>query len=130
MATTKNFNRQELLVAYVDINLADMVSAADGAAIDLPPNSVIVSGDITTTTAWDSTSTDVFDVGDAGSENRYLNDASTHTAIKVPLVPTGYTHPGGALTVRWTSGGGTPTVGKTRLTVMYFVIGRGEVTYG
>jgi hypothetical protein len=131
MAITKNVSRQELLVAYVDINLADVVSAADGAAIDLPPNAVIVSGNIVTTEAWNSTSTDVFDVGDAVSQNRYLNDGNIRSlAADVPLVPTGYEHPGGALTVRWTSGGGSPSTGKARLTVMYYIAGRAETTYG
>ncbi|MFH0934666.1 MAG: hypothetical protein V1879_05620, partial [Pseudomonadota bacterium] len=73
-AITKNFNRQELLVAYVDINLADVVSAADGVAIDLPPNAVITGGESVTTEAWDSTTSDVLDVGDAVTQNRYLND--------------------------------------------------------
>lgn len=130
-AITKNFNRQELLVAYVDINLADVVSAADGVAIDLPPNAVITGGESVTTEAWDSTSTDVLDVGDAVTQNRYLNDGNIRAlAARVALVPTGYVHPGGPLTVRWTSGGGTPTTGKLRLAVFYYVLGRGEATYG
>jgi hypothetical protein len=130
MAITKNINRQDVKVAYVDINLADVVSASDLAAISLPPNSVILAGEIVTTEAWNSTTSDVMDVGDAASQNRYLNDGNIRAlGARVALVPTGFIHPGGDLTVRWTSGGGTPTTGKSRLTVQYMQLGRGDSTY-
>jgi Flp pilus assembly protein CpaB len=130
MAITKNINRQDVKVAYVDINLADVVSASDLSAISLPPNSVILAGEIVTTEAWNSTTSDVMDVGDAASQNRYLNDGNIRAlGARVALVPTGFIHPGGDLTVRWTSGGGTPTTGKSRLTVQYMQLGRGDSTY-
>lgn len=131
MAITKDFNRQCISVATVTIKLADVTSASDVAAIDLPPNAVVVGGDVVTTEAWDSTTSDVLDVGDAASQNRYLNDGNIRAlAARVALVPTGYVHTGGALTVRWTSGGGTPTTGKARLTVHYIIQGRSEATFG
>lgn len=131
MTITKDFNRQCPTVAMVTINLADVVSASDLAAITLPPNSIILSGDITTTEAWDSTTSDVMDVGDSVSQNRYLNDGNIRAlAARVALVPTGFVHPGGDITVRWTSGGGTPTTGKVRLTIQYVQVGRAEATYG
>lgn len=130
MAITKNFNRQCVNVAYVDINLADVTSGVDVAAISLPPNAIVLSGVLTTTEAWNSTTSDVFDVGDAGSQLRYLNDGNIRAlGAMVALVPTGYTHPGGDLTVRWTSGGGSPTTGKLRLTVQYIQLGRAESTF-
>ncbi len=126
MSITKNSGRQEAIVAYVDVNLADLATGVDVAAIDLPPNAVVIGGDIVGTEVFNSTSTDVVDVGDSASENRYLNDASVHTAIRTALVPTGYvTLPTTrTITVRWTSGGGTPTTGKFRLTVEYYVLKR------
>ena len=130
MTVKKNFNRQELLVAYVELGFADAANGVDSAAIDMPPNSVIFAGDSTTTEAWNSGTSDVIDVGDAASQNRYLNDASAAVAAKVSLVPTGYTHPGGPLTLKWTGVGAAPTAGKTRVTVLYYILGRGEVTYG
>ena len=128
MAITKNAGRQEAIVAYVDIALADLSTGVDYTAINLPIDAVIIGGDIVATTAFDSTSTDVVDVGDSASENRYLNDGSVHTAIRTALVPTGYTTLATtrAVTVRWVSGGGTPTVGAFRLTVEYFVLDRAE----
>ncbi len=130
MSITLNAARQELLVAHVDINLADVVTATDQVAIKMPSQYVLVSGQSYTTEAWDSTSTDVLDVGDAGSENRYLNDGNIRAlAALVALVPTGVVG-SGDITVRWTSGGGTPTTGKLRLAIQYYIPGRSETTYG
>lgn len=132
MAITKNPGRQEAIVAYVDVNLADLATGVDAVAIDLPPNAVVIGGDIVATEAFNSTSTDVVDVGDSASENRYLNDGSVHTAIRTALVPTGYvTLPTTRqITVRWTSGGGVPTTGKFRLTVEYYVLKRAAFSQG
>ena len=131
MAITKNAARQAPKLAWVDINLANLTSGSDVAAIDLPPNSVVLSGQLVTTEAWNSTSTDVMDVGDAGSQNRYLNDGNIRSlGARVALVPTGYVTDGNPITVRWVSGGGTPTTGKVRLEVMYFQKGRADSTTG
>lgn len=131
MAITKNVNRQDVKVAYVDINLADLTTNVAVAAISLPPNSIILAGDIYTTEAFNSTTSDVIDVGDAASATRYLTDGNFRAlAARVPLVPTGFTHTGGDLTVTWTSGGGTPTTGKARLTVQYIQLGRADSTFG
>jgi hypothetical protein len=84
------------------------------------------------TEVFNSTTSDVLDVGDATVQNRYLNDASLRTLARVPLVPTGF-KAGTAernITVRWVSGGGTPTTGKLRLDVTYYVVGRAEFSQG
>ena len=131
MAITLNSARQCVNFAYVDINLADVTSGVDVKAMELPPNSIILSGQLVTTEAWNSTTSDVMDVGDAGSQNRYLNDGNIRAlAARVALVPTGYVTTGLPLTVRWVSGGGTPTTGKVRLEVEYIQKGRAEATYG
>jgi hypothetical protein len=133
MAITKNPNRQELIQAYVDINLADVATGVDVEAMDLPIGAVIVDGAAVTTEAWNSTTSDVLDVGDAGSQNRYLNDGNIRAlGARVPLVPTGFvtTATTNKLTVRWVSGGGTPTTGKVRLEVTYYRIGRAAFSQG
>ncbi len=130
MAITKDASVQEVVTKVVNINLADVTSGVDVAAMDLPANAVIISGHTFTTEAWNSTSTDVLDVGDAGSQNRYLNDGNVRAASAlVALVPTGVAHAGGALTVRWVSGGGSPTTGKLRLVVTYIVLGKADYIY-
>lgn len=131
MAITKNTGRQCVQFAYVDIKLADLTSAVDATAIELPPNAVILSGQLVTTEAWNSTTSDVLDVGDSGSQNRYLNDGNIRAlGSRVALVPTGFLTVGNPLTVRWVSGGGVPTTGKVRLEVEYYQLGRAETTYG
>ena len=133
MPITKNPARQELIAAHVDINLADVVSNVAAPALDLPVGAVVVSGAFVTTEAWNSTTSDVMDVGDAGSATRYLTDGNIRAlGARVPLVPTGLVHDAANNTLRvtWTSGGGAPTTGKVRLEVQYFVKGRAAFTQG
>lgn len=133
MPITKNPARQEPILAFVDINVADLVSGVAAQAIELPPGAVVLSGQTITTQAWDSTTSDVLDVGDATSANRYLNDGNIRAlAARVPLVPTGFvtTPTERWITVTWVSGGGTPTTGKVRLEVLYFVKGRSAFAQG
>lgn len=126
----KDFNRQSVIVAMVAISFADLASGVDLAAIELPPNAIVLGGDVTVTEAFNSATTDVIDVGDSVSQNRYLNDGNIHAAGRVALVPTGYVHPGGDLTVRWVGAGAAPTAGTARLTVQYVVQGRSNSTQG
>jgi hypothetical protein len=133
MPITKNSARQELVHAWVNINLADLTTNVAAAALDLPINAVVVSGRLVTTEAWNSTSTDVMDVGDASSATRYLTDGNIRAlGAVVALVPTGFVHTATqpALTVTWTSGGGSPTTGKVRLEVQYYVQGRAAFSQG
>lgn len=133
MPITKQSGRQELIVAHVDINLADVVNNVAQAAIDLPPNAVLVDGSLVTTEAWNSTTSDVMDVGDATSATRYLTDGNIRAlAARVPLVMTGFVHTNAVktLNVTWTSGGGVPTTGKVRLEVRYYVLNRSVFTQG
>ena len=131
MAITKDANVQEVCSKSVTINYTDTVQNTAVAAIDIPPNSVILSGHLFTSTAWNSTTSDVIDVGDAGSATRYLSDGNIRAAnALVALVPTGYVHTGSALTVTHTAGAaGTATTGSTRLTVTYITLGKSDGVY-
>lgn len=129
MSTATIDSAQTLSVKVQEIVLADVAgkSGTDLACgIKLPLGAMITGGRSITTEAWNSTTSDVLDVGDAGSQNRYLNDGNIRAAgAVVALVPTGYVYPAPAeLTVRWTSGGGTPTTGKVKLVVEYVVARR------
>lgn len=130
MAITKDVGVQDVCVKTVTINLADLTSGADISAMDLPNNSVVLASSLYTTEAWNSTTSDVMSVGDTTTYNRYLSAGNIRAlAALVPLVPTGIAHPTSGLTVRWVSGGGTPTTGKVRLIVSYVVLGKAEYTY-
>jgi hypothetical protein len=130
MAITKNSNGQTLIVRHVDINFSNVASGVAAEAIDIPANAVIVSGELYTTTAWNSATSDVLDVGDATMANRYLNDGNIHAIARVALVPTGYTTNGDPLKVTWVGVGAAPTAGVVRLMVAYYVIGRAGHTFG
>jgi hypothetical protein len=129
MAITKKADRQNVKLAWVMINLADLTTNVAAAAMVLPPNAVVLSGQLITTEAWNSTTSDVLDVGDSGLATRYLTDGNIRAlAARVPLVPTGFISAGNDITVTWTSGGGTPTTGKVRLEVEYYIQGRADST--
>jgi hypothetical protein len=129
---TKNPSRQGPLYAYVDIDMADLVSGvASDVVMDIPPNAVIIGGRVVTTEAWNSTTSDVMSVGDESDDDRYLASGNIRAlGAVVDLVDTGFISTGEGLRVLWTSGGGTPTTGKVRLEVSYFIIGRCESTLG
>lgn len=133
MPITKNAARQEPIAAFVDFSFADIVNNVAAPAIDLPVNAIVIDGSIVTTEAWNSTTSDVMDVGDAGGATRYLTDGNIRAlGARVPIVPTGFTHDAtnNVLRVVWTSGGGVPTTGKCRLEVRYYVKGRAAFSQG
>lgn len=132
MAITKDFNRQCVMSALLTINFGDLAgtSGTDVAAIELPPNAIVTGGAVVVKTAFNSATSDVIDIGDAGSQNRYLNDGNIHATGVVALVPTGYLHTGGDLTVRWVGVGAVPTAGQVQIRVDYVQVGRAEYTQG
>lgn len=130
MAITKDFNRQCVMSALLTVKFSDLTgsSGVDLAAFSMPPNAIVTGGTINVKTAFNSATSDVIDVGDSVSQNRYLNDGNIHATGLVALVPTGYVHPGGDLTVRWTGVGTAPTAGEVLIRIDYVVVGRGEFT--
>lgn len=130
MAIIKDFNRQCVMSALLTVKFGDLAgsSGADVPAFSMPPNAIIVGGAVVVKTAFNSATSDVIDVGDAASQNRYLNDGNIHATGVVALVPTGYIHTGGDLTVRWVGVGAVPTAGEVQIRVDYIIAGRGEFT--
>lgn len=81
--------RQNVCAFVGEFTLADFVGASNAIDIALPSNSVIVGGSVTVSTASDDTGTDVIDVGDSGTVDRYLDGANLKSAALSALVPTG-----------------------------------------
>ncbi len=131
---TKNVSRQEVVQAYVDINFGDLAgsSGVDVNAIELPPGAVLVGGAVVALTAFNSATSDVLDVGDSVSQNRYANDVNIHATGRTAITPTGYTHVAASrwLTVRWVGVGAVPSAGKVRLEAQYYVENRSHFTQG
>jgi hypothetical protein len=132
---TKQKYSQDVRVAEFTWNFDDTMVATDATTddfkavqanifdvIELPPNSVVVGGDVVTETAIGTSTAYNVKVGDSGSDNRYLGTTDKVAAGRTALVPTGYVNTGG-LSVRLTV---TPTVaaataGKATLRVEYVV---------
>lgn len=132
MPITKNSGRQCIVSAYVDITVDMLASGVAANAIELPPGAVVVGGDAVTEEAWNSTTSDVWSVGDVTVANRYASGLNIRSVGRQALTPTGFktTATQRYVNVTWTSGGGTPTTGKTRLRVDYYVEGRAEFSQG
>ena len=133
MAITKNAGRQEVISAYVEFTYASIgTTAVAVAALDLPVGAIVVGGDIVVTTAWNTGTSAVLDVGDATSANRYANDVDLKTAGRTALVPTGFTHTSAdnVLKVLPVYVGTAATAGAARLRVDYIVKGRSAFSQG
>lgn len=97
-------------------------SAAAAHAVDcirLPPNAVVVGGELIVSTAFDGTTNAVI-VGDSGSTNRYLGTADRKGAGRTALVPTGYVGTGEDIRLTSTPTG-TTTAGAATLRVQYII---------
>lgn len=120
--------RQSVVSAYLDVVLANHATTVALSEIHVPAGAVIVGGAVVVTEVFNSTSTDVLDIGDSGTANRYKNDVNLQALGLTALVPTGYvyTEPSYIKGV-WVSGGGTPTTGAYTLRVDYIVRGRADL---
>lgn len=130
MTITTNFARQDMKVAWVDINLADVATGVVQDAIKMPQtNYVVAGGSLYTSEAWNSTSTDTMSVGDDDAATTYLNGVDIHATGIDAITPTGVVGDGD-ITVTWTSGGGVPTTGISRLMIFYYLLGASDATFG
>lgn len=134
MAIKKLAGRQELVVAYVDINFNDPTAfgTAEGA-IDLPVNAVIAGGDVVVLTPFNST-TNTLTLGDATTANRYANaidiKAAAGTRTALTGVGTEITSTIASLRANVAQTGGAPTAGRVRVSVQYYVKGRAAFSQG
>lgn len=127
-ALKKNSNRQSLVVLYKDFTYDQLTSGADKTVAEVPAGAVIVMGDVVMDTAFNSATSDVLDVGDAGSENRYKDDINIASAARTAIIPTGYVYTAPtAITLRWTGAGTAPSAGAGRLFLAYYVRGRADL---
>ena len=123
--------RQDVVAAYLDVVLANLTTAVSFNMFEVPAGAFILRGGIITTAVFNSTTSDVLDVGDAASANRLLNDGNIHALGLVPLVPTGYVYTAPTkITGLWVSGGGVPTTGAFTAWIEYIVKGRGNFAQG
>ena len=134
MALKKLRGRQELVLAYLDINFGDPTTyGVAETAFDLPVNAVVAGGDVVILTPFNST-TNTLTLGDGTTANRYANavDLKAAAGTRTALVGLGteITAAIAALRANVAQTGGVPTAGKVRVSVMYYVKGRAAFSQG
>lgn len=96
-------------------------AASTFEVINLPPEAVVVGGDLITETAFDA-ATYTVSVGDADSATRYLGSTDKKGVGRTPLVPTGH-RSGGNLRITVTAADAC-TTGKATLRVLFITPNR------
>jgi len=125
--TVKFDGRQEKVVAgpttLTYANMADDTGTVE-ALFGVPAGATVCGGYIVVDTAFDSTTSDVLDIGDGVDPDRYTStpinlQATGATALTID----GYEYPAGdAIDIGWTAGStGTATAGSARVWVEYIV---------
>ncbi|NIQ14286.1 MAG: hypothetical protein GTO02_07745 [Candidatus Dadabacteria bacterium] len=136
MAITKLSGRQEVIASQPVTIAWDTLSsdaAVAEAVFDIPANAIIVGGGIVVDTAFNSTTSDVLDLGDGSDDDRY-------TPTPINLQATGFTAwtvtgfkytTADTIDLEWTAGAAsTATAGSARLWLEYIVDGRAAFSEG
>ncbi len=133
MALRKNSSRQELIVAHLTIGFADPTTYGTAEnAIELPGNAILVGGDVTVLTPWNSATTATLKLGDAADDDRYTaSPIDLKTAGRTALTVTGYRHTVQEMLKATVAQSGTgATAGVARISIQYYVEGRAAFAQG
>jgi hypothetical protein len=133
MPIKKNPSRQELIVAHLTVGFADITTYGSAEeAFGLPGNAVLVGGDVTVLTPWNSATTATLKLGDAADDDRYTAAAiDLKTAGRTALTLTGHKHTvAEALKALVAQTGAAATAGRARISIQYFVEGRAAFSQG
>ncbi|NKF21579.1 hypothetical protein [Solimonas marina] len=125
--------RQEIVSAILEVSATDPVAYGTAEdAFDVPANAILVGGDLTVLTPWDSGTTATFKLGDAADDDRYTAAAiDLKTAGRTALTLTGYKHTVNELLKALFAQTGTDaTVGQCRIRIDYVVQGRAAFSQG
>lgn len=128
---------QAPLVAEFTFSFSDTMVDVNGAlkdfstvgttvveGIPLPPNAIVVGGEVVTETAVTGSTAYNVSVGDSVSATRYLGVTDKTTAARTALVPTGYVGLGENIRITVTPTVANSTAGKVTVRVQYVVRGR------
>ena len=129
MAITKAAGRQTPLIANVDFTYADLTSGSAIEAIDLPPGAIVIGGYLNITTAFNSGTTDLLEIGDGADADKFVaggadNGSTAQTVLfDVAAQWTEYTAKD-TVDVTWTAVGTAATAGAATLVVESIIDGR------
>lgn len=124
---TFNFDDTMLDTAGVSKDFKTVGTSIVADVINLPPNSIVLSGEVVTDTAITGSTAYNISIGDSGSATRYLGATDKVTAARTVLVPTGFVNTDGLnlrLTVAPTVAAATAGVVSVRVT--YLVRGKAD----
>lgn len=125
--------RQEPLVAILEFSYGDVTASGVAEnAIEVPQDAIVIGGDITVVTPWNSGTSATLDLGDAGDDDRYTASAiDLKVAGRTALTLTGYKHTVAEfLKTLVTTAGTAATAGAARITVNYVRVGRACTAQG
>lgn len=131
MPIKKNAGRQELISASLLINFNDPTAYGTAeSAIDLPGGAILVGGDVTVLTAWNSATSATLKLGDTADDDRYTGTPiDLKTAGRTALTVTGWRHPiAESLKALLAQAGAAATAGQARISIQYYVLGRSAFT--
>jgi hypothetical protein len=118
------FNLTDTFVMTDATSKAFTVAAPVADVICLPPNAVVVGGDMTVETIANDSGTATIAVGDSASATRYLGATTIKTAARTALVPTGFRGAGEDIRITLANQNGDGTAGKVTVRVSYILTGR------
>ncbi len=123
MTYNKDAGRQTTLQAVAKFDFSDLTDETALEALDLPYGAIILSGDLTATTAFNSATSDTITV--TGSATLSATDVSSTGRTALTGVGAGVplTAPG-AVSVTWNGAGTAPTQGAGYVRVEYIIDNR------
>lgn len=118
------FNLTDTMVDTSGNTTAFKATAGVFDVIKLPPNAVVVGGDMTVETVSNESGTATIKIGDSSTDNRYLAATTIKTAARTALTLTGYRGTGQDIRITLANQNGDATAGKVSVRVAYIVSGR------
>ena len=92
--------------------------------IQLPPNAVVIDGEVVVEVVSNDASTATIAVGDSVSATRYLSATSTKALGRTAMALTGYRSNGEDIRITLANAGGGATTGTVTVRAVYVVKGR------
>lgn len=130
MTVSVDIGRQSILSAIMEFTYADLTSntvVTDEVTkfFDLPPNSVVIGGELAVTTAWVGPTAATLDVGDGADATRYAANVNLLATGRTALTLTGFKNTAwAAINVRLTQTVAVASAGAARLILNYVTVNR------
>jgi len=93
-------------------------------AMPLPPNAVVIGGEVVVETAYAGSTAATLSVGDSGSATRYANAVDLKTAARTALTLTGFRGAGENLRLAVNTTVANAAAGKATVRVLYVIQNR------